>query len=93
MGKIIVQIKQGGKVDLENHYVWFKNNCPCCYPLYDDFRFANIVSGETQFTIECGHPFGSEFNYEVYGRRNDFKEPLFKCNNSRELVKWFNTPW
>ena len=28
MGKIIAKLNQGGKVNLENCYVWFKNNCP-----------------------------------------------------------------
>ena len=93
MGNIIAKVKEGGKVDLKNNYVWFKNNCPCCYPLYDDFRFADLKTGEVQFTIQCDHPFGSEYLYEVYGRNNDFKTPLFQCNNSRELVKWLNTPW
>lgn len=29
LGKIVKQIKSGGKVDIEKNYVFFKNNCPC----------------------------------------------------------------
>lgn len=92
MGAIVKQVKAGGKVDLDNWYVWFKNNCPLCYPLYDDFRFAEIGTGDVQFTIQIGAGY-NKHRYCVYGRRNNFEEPLFECDNSRELVKWLNAPW
>lgn len=99
MGKIIKQVKDGGKVDLDNWYVWFKNNCPMCHPLYDDFRFADYKTGDIRFTIQidCGY---QKHKYNVYGRKpvngvweDHFDKPLFECDNSRELVKWLNTPW
>ena len=92
MGRIIKQIKSGGKVDLENWYVWFKNNCPMVGPLYDDFRFANIETGDVQFTI-CIDDKRSEHKYEVWGRKNNFNGPIICFDNSRDLVKWLNTPW
>ena len=92
MGNIVKQVKDGGKVDLDNWYVWFKNNCPCSHPLYDDFRFAVKGSGDVMFTIQidCGY---NKHKYCVYGRKNDFETPLFECDNSRDLVKWLNTAW
>jgi hypothetical protein len=51
MGNIVKQLKDGGKVNLETMYVWFKNNCPLAGSLYDDFRIADIETGETLFTI------------------------------------------
>lgn len=92
MGKIIKQIKVGGKVDLENWYVWFKNNCPINGPLYDDFRFARLDNGEVQFTIQLDCCW-EKHKYTVYGRKNNFDTPLFETDKSRELVKWLNTPW
>ena len=97
MGKIITQLREGGKVDFKNLYVWFKNNCPLNGPLYDDFRFASLEDGEVQFTIQLDCCW-NEKKYTVWGRRchgaefqND--KPLFETDSVRELVKWFNTPW
>lgn len=99
MGAIIKQVKDGGKVDLDNWYVWFKNNCPLSGWLYDDFRFAMKKTGDVMFTIQidCCH---NKHKYSVYGRKPTengyttfFDEPLFECDNSRDLVKWLNTAW
>lgn len=92
MGKIVKQVKVGGKVDLENWYVWFKNNCPMNGPLYDDFRFADMQTGDVQFTIQIDCCWNKS-KYCVYGRKNNFDTPLFETQSSRELVKWLNTPW
>lgn len=92
MGKIVKQVKDGGKVDLDKNYVWFKNNCPCVGPLYDDFRFANLETDDVQLTIAIDDK-RSEHKYEVWGRKNNFDGPIICFDNSRDLVKWLNTPW
>ena len=99
MGNIIKQIKSGGKVDLQNWYVWFKNNCPLNGPLYDDFRFADLKNGNVMFTIQIDCCW-NKHKYTVYGRKPTengyttfFDDPLFETDSSRELVKWLNTPW
>jgi len=89
MGNIIKQIKNGGKVNLDETYVWFKNNCPVAHPLYDDFRIARIDNKEVQFTIQITSPWEKK-RYTVYGISNVFLEPLFETDSSRELVKWLN---
>jgi len=92
MGNIVKQLKDGGKVNLENMYVWFKNNCPLAGPLYDDFRIADIETGDTLFiiTINC---FREEIRYIVYGGKNDFIDSLFETDKSRELVNLLNEGW
>jgi hypothetical protein len=99
MGRIVKQVKDGGKVDLNNWYVWFKNNWPMSGKLYDDFRFALLKTGDVMFTIQMDCPY-QKHKYSVYGRKPTengyttfFEEPLFECDNSRDLVKWLNTPW
>lgn len=92
MGRIIKQLKTGGKIDFENWYVWFKNNCPMVGPLYDDFRFADINTGDVQFTI-CIDDKRAKHKYDVWGRKNNFDGPIIGFDNSRDLIKWLNTPW
>lgn len=89
MGQVVKQIKDGDKINLDKNYVWFKNNCPMRGPLYDDFRIADLETGDVLFTVQFNSPW-EDFNYTVYGRFNDFQKPLFKTNSSKELVKWLN---
>lgn len=100
MGNIILKVEDGGKVDLDNWYVWFKNNCPMSGPLYDDFRFADMKTGDIRFTIQIDCCW-SKHKYSVYGRKpladgtweDHFEKPLFECDDSRKLVKWLNDSW
>jgi hypothetical protein len=92
MGNIVKQFKEGGKLNLDKMYVWFKNNSPLAGPLYDDFRIADIESGDTLFTIQI-NCFREERRYTVYGKKNDFVTPLFNTDSIKELVSWFNEGW
>lgn len=89
MGNIIKQIKDGGKVNLDESYVWFKNNCPMSGPLYDDFRIANIHDGATQLVVQLDSPW-EDAKYTVYSVDDFFDKPVLLTNSSRELVKWLN---
>ena len=97
MGNIIAKLSKGGKVDLDNNYVWFKNNCPLNGPLYDDFRFADLETGDVQMTIQLDCCWNNH-RYSVWGRRHpgaDFEHdrPLFETDSVRELINWLNSPW
>ena len=96
MGNIVRQVKRGGKVNLDDWYVWFKNNCPLNGPLYDDFRFASLETGDVQFTIQINCCW-NKHRYTVYGRTPDgeghWDEPLFESDSLKDLVKWLNSPW
>lgn len=89
MGNIVKKVKDGGRINLDTSYVWFKNNCPCVGGLYDDFRFADIETGNVLYTV-CIDDDRSDFKYEVWGRDNDFKGMLAGFNTKKELVDWLN---
>lgn len=77
LGRKVLQISKSKKVDTEKNYVFFKNNCPMIGSLYDDFRICDIETGDVIYTItpRSGHRVNNN-RAEVWGRENDFKEPL-----------------
>ena len=89
MGNIIKQIKPGGKINMDNSYVWFKNNCPLNGPLYDDFRIADIETDATLFVVQIGNQNNGNI-FTVFERLNDFRNPVFQSNSSIKIVNWLN---
>jgi len=69
-------------IDLENTYVFFKNNCPLDGSLYDDFRICDIETGNVIYTVT---PYRYQRNSTVWGAANDFKEALFEGSGMREI--------
>ncbi len=99
LGQIIKQIKDGGKINLDTEWIWFKNSCAFkgSGSFYDEINFANIKTGNCLLTIQINCCWNKS-RYTVFGERfvNDdynFDIPLFESNSSEELVKWLNTPW
>lgn len=87
MGNIIKKITN--PILLENCYVFFKNNCPVIGPLYDSFKFCNLITGDVEFCVNIDDK-RENYKYCVYGRQNGFNEPIFCTNSSKELVNFFN---
>jgi hypothetical protein len=88
MGNIIKQFNSNGKIDLKKNCVVFKNNCPFSYPMYDDFRIADLETGENIFVVTIESPLRKR--YAIYSRDNGFSTPIFETKYSREVVRWFN---
>ena len=67
--KVKTFLKHNPDIDLDSHYVFFKNNCPMNGPLYDDFRICDRRSRDVVYTVipKCGH----SGKAEIWGKDAD----------------------
>lgn len=89
LGKVVAQIKDGGKVDLDNCQMCFKNNCPMVGPLYDDIRIGDDEGNLFVISVDderCEH------KWTVYSYLADYGV-IAEFDDVRNLVKWLNEPW
>ncbi len=75
------------KIDIDNTYVFFKNNCPGYGSLYDDFRICDLKSGDVMYTVapSLGYK-NKKGEAEIWGRENNFKEPIKSATSWKELI-------
>jgi len=93
LGKIIAKFKDNSTFKLDTSSIYFKN----CYPINGNLYDLMGIKDENDKQI-----FAISFNalhikqtfnknIAVYNDSNDYKEPIFTCDNSTELVKFINT--
>ena len=84
-------IKHYPEINLDTHYVFFKNNCPMLGSTYDDFRICDIEEGNVQYTVTPSRVLKKGKNQirmaEMWGRSNNFKQPLKEANTLTQLFK------
>jgi hypothetical protein len=78
-------LKHERSIDLDKHYVFFKNNCPFNGPLYDDFRICDVETGDVIWNVtpRSGH----SGKAEVYWRELGFQEPYKEADTFGKLFK------
>lgn len=95
--KALVKTKRIQELDLENCYVWFKNNCPMDGKLYDDIRIADIFTRDVLFTIvpKCGHRSTPKEEWaSIHGDRTtpetEFRHNAFRGMYWKDIIEYLN---
>ena len=91
LGRCVESIMDSPRFNKNTTYVFFKNNCPCIGPLYDQFSICDIQTRDVLFCCQHlmkGSHGAEKAHWEVYCPKNDFHEPIVK-GDWKEVKKWF----
>lgn len=87
----VLEIMDSPKLDKNKTYVFFKNNCPCVGPLYDQFSICDIETGEVLFCCQYlnrGSHGCKTAHWDIYSADYSWREPVVSGTWSK-CKKWF----
>ena len=73
--------------DPNKTYVFFKNNCPCCGSLYDDFRICDLETREVIFIIQVNR-YDQKHSAELWGLPNNFEGAILE-GSIKDVYNYF----
>lgn len=73
--------------DPNKTYVFFKNNCPFCGSLYDDFRICDLETREVIFTIQVNR-YDQKHSAELWGQPNNFDGAILE-GSIKDVYNYF----
>ena len=73
--------------DPNKTYVFFKNNCPCCGSLYDDFRICDLETREVIFIIQVNR-YDQKHSAELWGQPNNFEGAILE-GSIKDVYNYF----
>lgn len=82
----VVGCDQGKRIDIDNNYVFFKNNCPLGVALYDSMSICDCESGKVIFWIVPRESDSKKAS--VYWAKMGFKEAVVE-GKWEDVLAWF----
>ena len=76
---------------LDNYYIWFKNNCPCAAPLYDDIRFEPINQSlrEKKYFLVVANDKRKECRWNIWTFKHETY--ILSTDAKKDIVNWINS--
>lgn len=90
LGNKVLAIMNSKRFDKKKCYVFFKNNCPCVGPLYDQFSICDIETGDVLFCVQHlnkGSHGCDRAHWELYDFVSDVEDENVITNGTWSDVK------